>query len=86
MRQKQNKNYIINLNYEFMSQIKIFLNGEEKILSRKMTIADLLNELELDSKKIAIEKDLQIVNQAEFSQIILDEGARVEIVHFIGGG
>ena len=69
-----------------MSQIKIFLNGEEKILSRKMTIADLLNEFELDSKKIAIEKDLQIVNQAEFSQIILDEGARVEIVHFIGGG
>jgi len=69
-----------------MSQVKIFLNGEEKILPQKMTIADLLQQLELDSKKIAIEKDLEIVHQNNFSQVLLDEGARVEIVHFIGGG
>lgn len=69
-----------------MSQIKIFLNGEEKALAKKMTVSELLTELGLDSKKIAIEKDLEIVNSNDFSQVVIDEGARVEIVHFIGGG
>ncbi len=70
----------------YMSEIKIILNGEEKILSRKMTVADLILELGLDVKKIAVEKDLEIVNPNQFSEVMLDEGARVEIVHFIGGG
>ena len=69
-----------------MSKIKIILNGEEKTLPRHTTIADLITEYELDIKKIAIEKDLEIVNPASFAEIILDEGCRIEIVHFIGGG
>jgi thiamine biosynthesis protein ThiS len=66
--------------------MKIFLNGEEKVLLRQMSLAELITELELDQKKIAIEKDLEIVNQSQFSEIMLDEGSRIEIVHFIGGG
>lgn len=66
--------------------MKIILNGEEKSLSRKMSVADLIAELELDVKKIAVEKDLEIVNPNQFTEVILDEGSRVEIVHFIGGG
>ncbi len=69
-----------------MSQIKILLNGEEKILQHKMSVAELLEVLELDVKKIAVEMDLEIVNCDQFSQVILDEGSRIEIVHFIGGG
>lgn len=69
-----------------MSKVKIILNGEEKLLERKMTVADLIVQLELDVKKIAVEKDLEIVNCGQFSEVILDEGSRVEIVHFIGGG
>lgn len=69
-----------------MSEIKIFLNGEEKKLAKKLTIAELLADLELDVKKIAIEKDLEIVAPENFTEVILDEGSRVEIVHFIGGG
>lgn len=69
-----------------MSKIKITLNGEEKFLEKNKTLQDLINELELDLEKIAIEKDLEIMDPAQFSEIILDEGSRVEIVHFIGGG
>jgi thiamine biosynthesis protein ThiS len=69
-----------------MSKIKITLNGEEKILEKAITVAQLILDLDLDVKKIAVEKDLQIVNSAQFSEVILDEGSRVEIVHFIGGG
>jgi thiamine biosynthesis protein ThiS len=69
-----------------MSKVKIILNGSEKILNHKMSVADLVAELELDVKKIAVEKDLEIVNFENFPNVILDEGSRVEIVHFIGGG
>ena len=69
-----------------MSQIKIFLNGEEKILAEKTTIDKLIFDLGLDVKKIAIEKDLEILLPENFSQVVLDEGSRIEIVHFIGGG
>ena len=66
--------------------MKIFLNGEEKLLGHRMNIADLIADLELDVKKIAVEKDLEIVNPDQFSDVFLDEGSQVEIVHFIGGG
>ena len=66
--------------------MKIILNGEEKFLARQMSVAELILELDLDVKKIAVEKDLEIVNPEQFSEVILDEGSRVEIVHFIGGG
>lgn len=69
-----------------MSKIKITLNGEEKILASNKTLQNLIDDLELDLEKIAIEKDLEIVDSAQFSAIILDEGSKIEIVHFIGGG
>ena len=69
-----------------MSKIKIILNGEEKTLSKQMTIADLIIEYELDIKKIAIEKDLEIINPNAFAETILQDGSKIEIVHFIGGG
>jgi sulfur carrier protein len=70
----------------FMSKIKIFLNGEEKVLEREMSILDLISTLELDSKKIAIEKDLEIIHQNQFAKTMLENGSKIEIVHFIGGG
>ncbi|MBM3580149.1 MAG: sulfur carrier protein ThiS [Alphaproteobacteria bacterium] len=66
--------------------MKIILNGEEKILARRMSVAELIFELELDVKKIAVEKDLEIVNPNQFTKVLIDEGSRIEIVHFIGGG
>ena len=66
--------------------MKIFLNGEEKIFETKMTIAELVEKFELDIKKIAVEKDLEIVNPDLFSSTVIAEGSRIEIVHFIGGG
>lgn len=69
-----------------MSKIKIILNGEEKILSHKMTIAELITEFQLDTKKIAIEKDSEIINPDSFNEIVINEGSKIEIVHFIGGG
>jgi sulfur carrier protein len=77
---------MLNVKFKNMSKVKIILNGEEKILDQAMSVADLVRILELDVKKIAVEKDSEIVNPDQFSEVILDEGSRVEIVHFIGGG
>lgn len=69
-----------------MSEIKIVLNGEEKILERELSLLDLIKNFDLDVKKIAIEKDLEIVNPQDFASVMLKNGSRIEIVHFIGGG
>ena len=69
-----------------MSKVKVILNGEERFFEREISVAELIEMLELDAKKIAVEKDLEIVNPDQFSAVILGEGSRVEIVHFIGGG
>jgi len=69
-----------------MSKVKITLNGEEKEIASGITISDLVRELELDVAKIAIEKDLEIVNFDDFSTTKINAGAQIEIVHFIGGG
>ena len=69
-----------------MSKIKIILNGDEKTIHDNISIAQLIVDLELDVTKIAVEKDLEIIHPDQFERIMLNEGSRVEIVHFIGGG
>ena len=69
-----------------MPQIKITLNGEQKILAKNIAISQLISDLELDVKKIAIERNLEIIDPATFSATIINDGDVVEIVHFIGGG
>ena len=69
-----------------MSKIKITLNGEEKFLTKNTSLAQLVAELELDIKKIAVEKNLQIINYQNFANDFLQENDKIEIVHFIGGG
>ena len=69
-----------------MSKIKITLNGEEFNLDKEKTVFDLVSELNLDLKKIAVEQNYQIVQVDNFSDLKINEGDKIEIVHFIGGG
>jgi thiamine biosynthesis protein ThiS len=69
-----------------MMKIKIFLNGELLEIQSGLSISQLLIYFEIDPNKIAIEKDLEIINQQDFNKIILTENSKIEIVHFIGGG
>ncbi len=69
-----------------MSKIKITLNGEEKVLENQETIADLIQLYELDIKKVAIEKDLQVISPDKYRLTQINDGCNIEIIHFIGGG
>ena len=64
----------------------IVVNGSTFQIEAGSTLADLLQQLELDKTMVAIEQNAEIVPKTEFSVRVLEDGDRVEIVHFVGGG
>ncbi len=66
--------------------ISITVNGETRRVGDGMTVAALLAELGLAPEKVAVERNLAIVPRSAYASTRLEEGDRLEIVHFIGGG
>lgn len=66
--------------------MRLTINGEDKIYDETLTVEMLLGKIGLDSKKVAIERNLEIVPKSAYTQINLTDGDRLEIIHFIGGG
>ena len=62
------------------------LNGETRTLSGVFDLAGLVESLGLDARKVAVERNLEIVPRSAYLETALAEGDRIEIVHFIGGG
>ncbi len=65
--------------------IAITLNGETRQVAAA-TVADLLREIGLDTRKVAVERNEEIVPRSRYAEQPLVPGDAVEIVHFIGGG
>jgi thiamine biosynthesis protein ThiS len=68
------------------STFRIVVNGESREVRAGETIASLVRTLELDPERLAIELDRRIVKRAAWAATALAEGARLEIVQFVGGG
>lgn len=66
--------------------IDIELNGEPQKLTPEITVAQLLAELGLADKRVAVEYNLDILPKSQHPETLLKSGDRVEIVHAIGGG
>jgi thiazole synthase len=66
--------------------LHVTINGEPKQLNGAMTLNELLVFLGLDPKKIAVERNLEIVPRSTYAAVRVEEGDKYEIVHFIGGG
>ena len=64
----------------------ITVNGEEKRFEAPMTVAGLLSLLALEPRKIAVERNLEIVPKSRFGETALADGDKIEIVQFVGGG
>ena len=62
------------------------VNGEERSFDAVGVVADLVASLGLDQRKVAVERNLQIVPRSAYAATALSDGDRIEIVHFIGGG
>jgi thiamine biosynthesis protein ThiS len=63
----------------------IMLNGEQRQV-RSGSIADMVASIGLDPKKVAVERNREIVPRSTLSEVALAEGDTLEIVHFVGGG
>ncbi|WHZ28717.1 MAG: hypothetical protein OJF51_003515 [Nitrospira sp.] len=66
--------------------IHIHVNGQARTWRSGATVADLLQDLDIRTERVAVELNLEILDQATFDQRQLSNGDRVEILGFIGGG
>jgi sulfur carrier protein len=66
--------------------MKLVVNGEERSLEAVADVAGLVAALGLDVRKVAVERNLEIVPRSIYGATPLYDGDRIEIVHFIGGG
>ena len=62
------------------------LNGESRAFEGVDHVAALVAALGLDARKVAVERNLEIVPRSAYARTALADGDRIEIVHFIGGG
>ena len=69
-----------------IKKIKIKLNGKIKTIAENYKITNLLSDLKVPLKKVAIELNLKILDKKKLSKIQLKKDDKIEIVHFIGGG
>jgi len=69
-----------------MTKIKINLNGKITEIAEKSSISDLIDNLGFDIKKIAVEKNLEIISPDQYQNEIINAGDEIEMIHFIGGG
>ncbi len=69
-----------------MTDLNLLLNGEPRRAAPGTTVAALLASLDLDVAKVAVERNLEIVPRSTFGSVVLADGDRLEIVHFVGGG
>ena len=64
----------------------IRVNGEHRRLMGPASVADMLREIGLDARKVAVERNLSIVPRSLFGNTAVEDGDDYEIVHIVGGG
>ena len=69
-----------------MQNIAITVNGEGQIYHNPLSVQDLLDRMALSGKKIAVERNGEIVPRAAHGATLLADGDRLEIVVAVGGG
>jgi sulfur carrier protein len=66
--------------------VRVTLNGEARELAGPVSVAGLLSIIGLDTRKVAVERNEEIVPRSCYAATWLASGDALEIVHFIGGG
>ena len=69
-----------------IKKIEIKVNGKIKSISDKYKMSDLVKNLKIPMKKVAIELNQEIIDKKKINKISLKKNDKIEIVHFIGGG
>ena len=64
----------------------ITLNGEAYVLPGPLTIAELLARLDIDARRVAVERNLVVIKRDAYDRTEITQGDQIEIVNFVGGG
>jgi sulfur carrier protein len=65
--------------------VLIIVNGEQKEVG-PLSVLGLLEMLEIDPRRVAVELNLEILPKPDYATTVLQDGDRIEIVQFVGGG
>lgn len=66
--------------------VRITVNGDEQDVADGLTVRQLLDSLDVKTKAVAVERNLEIVPRAIHNECVLSNGDRLEIVTLVGGG
>ena len=66
--------------------LSISVNGQHRRVPAGISVADLALELGLESTRVAVERNLEIVPRSTLSEVTVEDGDDFEIVTFVGGG
>ncbi len=66
--------------------MQIQVNGQQREVEPKLSIAELLEQMGLDSRYLAVERNLELVPRAEHTETMLADDDRLEVVTLVGGG
>ena len=66
--------------------MRIRLNGEPHELDAPLSVSALLERLEIDPRRVAVEHNFVVIKRANYDDTIVGEGDEVEVVNFVGGG
>jgi sulfur carrier protein len=66
--------------------IEVVINGETRTVVQGTTIAALIVELGLGDRRVAVERNREVVPRAQHASTEISEGDRIELVTFVGGG
>lgn len=66
--------------------MKIFINGETKEISGKLSLSETLRHFSLPQERIAVELNKKVVRKTDWENITISEGDTLEVIHFVGGG
>lgn len=66
--------------------ISVRVNGGERRIAAGSSIAAMLESIGLDPRKVAVERNLEVVPRSTLDEVMVSDGDAFEIVHFVGGG
>ena len=66
--------------------MQITLNGEPFEIDKPLSVVALLEQLDIDARRVAVEHNLTIIKRHRFPEVIVGDGDQIEIVNFVGGG
>lgn len=69
-----------------MPDMRVLVNGEVREVPEGTTVAALLDRMDLGGRRLAVERNQEIVPRSAYAQTLLHDQDRIEVVHAVGGG